>query len=401
MAQDLDRGRLVHWAGERLGFDPGALRLARLEEAARAEVARLGSAAALDQALDCGDPQVEAALVAAITVGETYFFRQREHFDLLAQLPALSQPRLTAWSAGCSSGEEAYSLAAALRALSRLEAPHLSVWGTDINAASLAVARSAQYGRWSWRETSPVAARLQESRVLDPLNRACVQFARHNLLDTPIFDGAEGPRFDLVFCRNVLVYFSPPAAARALAAILEALRPGGWLVLGNTDLPGAPAGLRRIGPSALCVYEKAATEATAAAPGPEPARPPSTAEAMPAMATPAAIRPSPVAVPDPRDPLEWHRRALGLIEDGQRAAALKELERLTQEHGSYLPGRFEYALALRRDGQSGPAARELRILLAQVEGRRLDEDVPGPEPLSLEFYVNSAHSFISSTGGEA
>ena len=392
MAQSLNLDRLIRWAGERLGFDPGALRLARLEEAARAEIARLGSAAALDQALDDGDPRVEADLVVAVTVGETYFFRQREHFDLLAQLPSLRRPQLTVWSAGCSSGEEAYSLAATLRSLTSLEAPQLTVWGTDVNAASLAVARSAQYGRWSWRDTSSAAARPHEARVLDPLNRACVQFARHNLLETPIFDGGEGPRFDLVFCRNVLVYFSPPAAARALAAILEALRPGGWLVLGNTDLPGAPPGLRRIGPAALCVYEKA-PQPTPEAPAPVPVVVPPPAG--------APVRMLGAPVPDLRDPVQWHHRILGLIEEGQRASALKELERLSREHGAYLPGRFEYALALRRDGQTAAAARELRALLAQVQGRSLDEDVPGPEPLSLEFYVNSAHSFISSTGGEA
>lgn len=391
MAPSLNLDRLIRWAGERLGFDPGALRLARLEEAAQVEIARLGSVAVLDQALDERDARVEAALVAAVTVGETYFFRQREHFDLLAQLPSLSRPQLRVWSAGCSSGEEAYSLAAALRALTKLEAPQLTVWGTDVNAASLAVARSAHYGRWSWRETDSTSASPHEARVLDPLNRACVQFATHNLLERPLFDGGEGPRFDLVFCRNVLVYFSAPAAARALAAILEALQPGGWLVLGNTDLPGAPLGLRRIGPSALCVYEKVPPQAES----PASRSVTVTASAQPAVRTPR------VPVSEPHDPVEWHRRTLGLIEEGKHAPALKELERLSREHQVYLPGRFEYALALRRDGQTAAAARELRAFLKQVEGRSLDEDVPGPESLSLEFYVNSAHSFISSTGGEA
>jgi chemotaxis protein methyltransferase CheR len=387
MAVSMDLGRLAAWAAERLGFDYRALKMERLAEAARLQVLRLGSVEAFLRALDARDAHVEDALVAVVTVGETYFFRQREHFELLSQLPALRQERLLAWSAGCSTGEEAYSLAAKLRELTGMGASRLSVWGTDVNEASLDQARAAHYGRWSWRDLSPVAARTQEARTLEPANRACVRFARHNLLESPAFDGGKGERFDLVFCRNVLVYFSPLPAARALAAMTDALRPGGWMVLGNTDLPGAPTGLKRIGPPALCIYAKD----KAAAPR------------QPAPLRAASAAPSPpVKAPDEgQDPVAWHRRVLTLIEDGLRAAALKELGRLVHAHPDYLPGRFEHALALRRAGHGSAAAAELKALLAQVQGRGLAENVPGPEPLSLEFYVNSAHSFISSTGGGA
>jgi chemotaxis protein methyltransferase CheR len=391
MAQSLDLGRLGTWASERLGFDPRAVKMDRLAEAGRAEALRLGSVEAFDRALEHHDPGVEDALVLAVTVGETYFFRQREHFDLLAQLPALRQPRLLAWSAGCSSGEEAYSLAATLRGLTRLEAPALTVWGTDVNEAALDQARAAHYGRWSWRDVNAVAARMQEAQTLEPANRACVHFAQHNLLQAPIFDAGQGERFDLVFCRNVLVYFSPLAAARALAAITDAMRPGAWLVLGNTDLPGAPSGFTRIGPLALCVYAKDGPKA------PDPA-PEVRTPALEQAAAPAA--PAPVPAME-SEPVEWHRQALKLIEEGQRSAALKELERLVRAFPGYVPGRFELALALRRGGHSKAALAELKALLAQVAGRDMAEDVPGPEPLSMEFYVSSARSFISSSGGEA
>ena len=389
MASAADISLVVQWASAALGFDHRALRVERLGEAATREIERLGSGAALAKALAERDPQLVAALVGAVTVGETYFFRQREHFDLLAQLPALRQRSVTAWSAGCSTGEEAYSLAAALRGLTGMGAERLRVWGTDINEASLAQARTADYGRWSWRDTSPAAARVLEAQALEPANRACVRFAKHNLLEAPSFDGGQGERFDLVFCRNVLVYFSPLAAARAVAALTAALKPGAWLVLGNTDLPGAPMGLKRVGPSALCVYAK------------DPLPAPRSAPPEPAAASPVPA-PAPAARPQPGDnPVDRHRRVLDLIDEGMRAAALKELDHLAHAHPDYIPGRFEHALALRRAGHAHAAESELKTLLAKVQGRSLDEEIDGPEPLSLEFYVNSARSFVSSTGGDA
>jgi chemotaxis protein methyltransferase CheR len=394
VAANLDLGRLTQWAAERLGFDQRALRMDRLAEVAAREQERLGSAEAVIQAMAAGDAKLEAALVGAITVGETYFFRQREHFDLLAQLPALSRGRVLAWSAGCSTGEEAYSLAAMLRSFGHLEAPQLTVWGTDINDASLAQARSHEYGRWSWRDTSPVAVKVLQSQALDEPNRACVRFAKHNLLESPVFDGGVGERFDVVFCRNVLVYFSPLAAARALQSMADAIVPGGWLVLGNTDLPGSTIGFKRIGPPALCVYAKDL---------PPPPRHGRNAAEL-ADLPPAPRRPPPPPVKlladgAQADPVAWHGSILAQIEQGLRAGALKELAHLVERHPDYLPGRFEHALALRRAGHGFAAAVELKKILDQVKGRSLDEMVPGPEPLSLEYYVNSAQSFISSSGG--
>jgi chemotaxis methyl-accepting protein methylase len=237
----------------------------RLLGAARGEILRLGTAGALEAALERGDAEAEAPLVAAVTVGETYFFRQREHFDLIADLPLDTQETILAWSAGCASGEETYSMAAALRSAFKLDAPRLRVWGTDINAAALASAERAVYGRWSWRRSGGrIAAELGPS-ALEEGTRACVRFARHNLLDEAAFDHGAGERFDLVFCRNVLVYFSPGAAATAVERISRAMKPGAWLVLGNMDLPAAPAGMKRVGPPALCVYAK---EPRPAPPGP-------------------------------------------------------------------------------------------------------------------------------------
>ena len=106
-----------------------------------------------------GDRVALREVISTITVGETYFFRHPEHFDILREviLPDVTRARreagvIRAWSAGCASGEEAYSLAIALRSA---VAPHfaVSVLGTDINKSALETARQASYGRWSLRSS--------------------------------------------------------------------------------------------------------------------------------------------------------------------------------------------------------------------------------------------------------
>jgi chemotaxis protein methyltransferase CheR len=385
---------VVAWATGRLGFDVRSLRLDRLMAAAAAQADRLGGAQALQNALHLGsDPEAENALVAAATVGETYFFRQHEHFDLLAEMKEPRGGTFKAWSAGCSSGEEAYSLAGILRQRLGLEAPALEVWGTDINPQSLALARRAEYSRWSWRQGEDTALEARRALALHPLTRACVHFAQHNLLDPPRFDpaGGSGERFDLIFCRNVLVYFSPRNAERAVSQLRSALKTGAWLVLGNMDLSGQPRGFRRVGPAALCVYEKTADAV------PEALREPALAAASSAVPEAAPAR-APLPL-EPLDPVEWHRAILAEIETGHGPGALLELQTLVEEKPDYLPGLFEHALGLRRVGKPEAAAAVLRGLLKAADGRDPREIINGPEPLSLEFYVNSARSFLDSLGG--
>jgi chemotaxis protein methyltransferase CheR len=378
--------RVAVWAAQRLGFDPRTLRLDRLVEAAEKEIVRLGTLQDLVQALKAGDPGVEESLVAAATVGETYFFRQHEHFDLLNKLPLPDGP-LNVWSAGCASGEEAYSLAAALRRQCSLDADSLTVWGTDINARALQKAREAAYGRWSWRQGSGPEWEGPTGLALDPGTRSCVRFARHNLLDEAVFDGRTGERFDLVFCRNVLVYFSPKAALQAIDRLRQCMKPGAWLVLGNMDLRMPPDGMARIGPAALCVYAKVAD--------------PAAQEAAPVRASAAPPRrPVPLAAAE-LDPVEWHRAVLAEMEAGSPQSGLAELEQLNRTFTDYLPGIFEHGLALRRVGRISEAASVLKVFLARAGGMNMGEILPGPEPISVEFYVNGARSFLESAGEQS
>jgi len=405
---------LVDWAGRRLGFDRRALRLERLRQVAEREAERIGWPA-FRQALLDGGAAVDAVLVAAATVGETYFFRQREHFDLLAKLKfhGSDQQPLMAWSAACASGEEAYSLAIALRQLGN-EAPALQVWGTDINEAALVSARAAAYGRWSFRasnlESSPqdpaialARTELLIQQVLSPKTQACVRFARHNLLEEPVFDGGQGPRFHVIFCRNALVYFQGDAAAVALQHLVRALVPGGWLILGNMDISSTPPGTRRVGSAQICVFERLDDNATpeAAAPPPVDSIAREAARAL-RQRIPVAPRKKPEATEDLdlEQAMDWHRAVLAQMESGDEAYALLELQALVEAFPNYLPGWFEHGLALNRRGQKALAAESLRRTLSLAKNLDPDEPVAGPEMLSLDFYVSNAGAFLQSLGDE-
>jgi chemotaxis protein methyltransferase CheR len=394
---------LIAWAHRHLGFDRRALRLERLRSIAWREAIRLGQPA-FEAALHKGEPGLDAALTAAATVGETYFFRQPEHFELLRRFPFQAAPGapLRAWSAACASGEEAYSLAVTLRQHLGLEAPALQVWGTDINQAALDSAKAASYGKWSFRASvleSEAVDRVAEAtrnealrrQVQDPKTQACMFFARHNLLQAPSFDGLEGPRFHLIFCRNALVYFQSDAAEQAIGHLVRALLPGGWLILGNMDIARCPAGMRQVGSSRLCIFERIQD-------GPLPvAAPKAKAAAVIPFQRPQAAGPQ-ASERDMELAIDWHRGVMAQLEAGEEAAAMLELQALIEAFPNYLPGCFEHGLALNRRGQKDLAAQSLRRVLELARRQDPDLPVPGPEELSLDFYVSNADAFLQSRG---
>lgn len=181
-----------------------------------------------------------------LTVNETYFFRSREHLDVLREVVFPARPRsrgdeLRILSAGCSSGEEPYSLAILLREWEDQGQPtswrRWHVRGIDLSSKVLAKAEAGIYSSWSLRETPPrLRARWfsgkKERFELSSEIRRQVTFRQQNLLDR--VDLPSGP-FDVVFCRNVLMYFSDVAARAVVARLTEALVPGGYLFLGHTD----------------------------------------------------------------------------------------------------------------------------------------------------------------------
>jgi len=186
------------------------------------------------------------ALGQELTVPETYFFRNIDQFSALTEIavPAVlrAQPSrrvLRLLSAGCASGEEPYSLAMALR--DRLPDPpwSLSIRGVDLNPAVLQRAARATFSSWALRETPPDVQRRWfrpsgRDVVLDEAARAPVTFEARNLaLDDPELWQPE--RWDVVFCRNVIMYFTPQAAAALIERIARSLVPGGFLFLGHAE----------------------------------------------------------------------------------------------------------------------------------------------------------------------
>ncbi len=174
-------------------------------------------------------------LAQALTVTETYFFRNAAQFAALREtvLTEWAGKRVTVLSAGCASGEEPYSIAMTL------EGAAPSIRAIDVNAAMLAKAAAGRYSVWSLRETANdrrarwFAADGNEF-ALDPAIRGAVTFEERNLVDSdPAFWRPHC--FDVVFCRNVLMYFAPAAARAVIARIARSLVPGGLLFLGHAE----------------------------------------------------------------------------------------------------------------------------------------------------------------------
>ena len=206
-----------------------------------------------------GDGLVEE-VVEALLNHETSFFRDAGAFAQLAGevLPALADlrartRRLRIWSAGCSTGQEAYSLAIELaRAPARWAGWTVAILGTDISAQAVARAREGRYGAFEIGRGLPgpdVPAYFDadgDGWRASPALRRRLEFARHNLLDPP----PAGP-FDLVLCRNVLLYFAPEQQRVVLDHLAHALSPDGFLmlgagetVLGQSDAFAAAPGMR-------------------------------------------------------------------------------------------------------------------------------------------------------------
>jgi chemotaxis protein methyltransferase CheR len=182
-------------------------------------------------------------VVQELTITETYFFRHHEQLDVacdavLARVAEHGRP-VRILSAGCSSGEEAYTLAMMLRERANDIVGEVSILGVDVSARNLERATSARYSSWSLRQTPPESAERWFRRegghfVLDPGVRRMVRFERRNLAaDDPGFWHRDA--FDVVLCRNVLMYFTEPASQAVTRRIAESLVSDGVLFLGHAE----------------------------------------------------------------------------------------------------------------------------------------------------------------------
>lgn len=187
-------------------------------------------------------------LIAELVVGETYFFRFPEQFAFIRETIAsiMEDERhqthpLRVWSAGCASGEEAYSLAILAKEMQIHSRTH--ILATDISRFALERAKSARYRDWSFRGAD--ADRAKHYAALDAGEfvirediRKCVHFAYLNLALDVYPSHVTGTRdLDLILCRNVLIYFDTATIARVARRMHDSLLPGGWLVTAAGDPP--------------------------------------------------------------------------------------------------------------------------------------------------------------------
>jgi chemotaxis protein methyltransferase CheR len=196
-----------------------------------------------------GEPSEIEALIGELTIGETYFFRQPDHFDLLRSsiLPEILQRnalsrRLRVWSAGCANGAEPYSIALLLQLEfgAALAGWDVSILGTDLNVEFLARARAGIFGDWALRE---VSAGLKETCFERDGNRwqLCaryrknVSFEYNNLVASQPYPGSAGDPFDIILCRNVMIYLSRTRITEVAERLYDSLAEGGWLLVGHAE----------------------------------------------------------------------------------------------------------------------------------------------------------------------
>lgn len=228
------------------GLDLSGYRRATVERRIRNRVISAGapSLAAYAERLRA-DAAESARLVERLTIKVSRLFRNAAAFEALSVALAadvdVAPRRLTAWSAGCACGEEVYSLAMVLAELGQPGGGPPAVVGTDVDPGALAAAREAVYAeaalaelpapvRNRWLERAPPAAWRPVPAV-----RARAAFERHDLARAARPPGSG--RFDVVACRNTLIYFDPPLQRRAFALLCEGLAPGGLLFLGEAEWP--------------------------------------------------------------------------------------------------------------------------------------------------------------------
>jgi chemotaxis protein methyltransferase CheR len=220
------------------------------------------------------------ALFDALCTHETRFFRESDHFEFLVEtlLPswreAIARKRrpahLSVWSAGCSTGEEAYSLAMILaRATARAPGLTVDILATDLSTRALETARHAVY---PLARADEIPKDLLEANMLrgrdrwqgwmraGPEIRSRVRFEQGSLHRPPEGGAA---RFDVIFCRNVLIYFDAPTRARVVGALLGALKHDGALFLGRAEGLQAVARARTLAPSVFARIDDPPSRATA------------------------------------------------------------------------------------------------------------------------------------------
>lgn len=195
---------------------------------------------------DARGPEELESAIDLLVPHETYFFREPTQLRCFEEelMPLVEKKNertrsLQLWSAGCSTGEEPYTLSMLLHDRPSVQGWDLDILGTDLSRKALTSARKAEYGPMALRATTPEQKtkffeNLEGGRVrLLQKFRDPVRFGQLNLLD--ITAASLLPRFDVIFCRNVLIYFDPATRRRVVELFFERLNHGGYLLLGHSE----------------------------------------------------------------------------------------------------------------------------------------------------------------------
>ncbi len=304
--------------------------------------------------LRAGNPAAEEAFVQAVVIGETYFFRHPEHFSLLRRLleDRRDRPRLRVWSAGCSTGEEAYSLAiTALEELGPRAAKQVDVVATDLSPRALQRAREGRYRPWSFRGVSDHHRRawFDESGGAFRVKTAPRELIRWRVLNLNAPEAVWPQHCDMIFIRNVLLYFDSQVIGAIADRLAESLADDGMIVTASTDPDLLPLSSR------LCLDPILNTYRRVAGDQPRPSFPPAFSSD--------------------------HELARALIDRGEVSAALAILERLLSS-APPCPGALALRALLRSTGVDTAAALS--------DAQRASELAPN---LALAHWV-AAQSFL-------
>jgi chemotaxis protein methyltransferase CheR len=189
-------------------------------------------------------------LASRLTVGETYFFREKRSLEVFEKdiMPELIRARAGAgrairiWSAGCATGEEPYSVAIVLSKLMGLKKLNVEILATDLNSKSLLKASQGMYGEWSFRGIPPGVRSsyfetVEEGRwAIAPAIKKMVTFAQLNLIDDAYPPVSHCPNgFDVILCRNVLMYLTPEGMKKVIQQLYRCLAADGWLIVSPTE----------------------------------------------------------------------------------------------------------------------------------------------------------------------
>jgi chemotaxis protein methyltransferase WspC len=342
---------------QRIGLDAESLGPTALPRAVAARMQALGLAVPADYAVRlAGDAREFQLLLDDVAVSETWFFRGGV-FPYLARLVAEATPArrgpFRVLSIPCSTGEEPYSLAIALTEAG-VPPTAWSIRGVDLSARHVERARRGRYRAFSFREMPPELRQryfhaVDDGWELDPAIRALVEFREGNLLDPFLF--SEEGHFNLIFCRNLLIYLHTDARRQALDALVRVLALDGWVCAGHAEpLDALDPRFTRAGPPEYFLYRRI--------PAPRPPRP------IQAATTPSTI-------PEKPQPPQAHRNPV----EPTPAMPAPPPDLLSRARELADSGRLDEALAAcqARLAESGPSA-DLFGLMGVVRQARHETD---------------------------